>query len=75
MNPLPPGLDEEHAQAYRAELRGRVRILATKAMSAYEASLTLASRTGVDGLTVLSDAQSALVRLKQALAEEAGQGM
>jgi len=73
--PLPPGLDEEHAQAYRAELRGRVRILATKAMSAYEASLTLASRTGVDGLTVLSDAQSALVRLKQALAEEAGQGM
>jgi tetratricopeptide (TPR) repeat protein len=73
--PLPPGFDDEHARAYRAELRARVRILATKAMSAYDAALSLASRTGVEGLQVLTDAQAALLRLKNALAGDAGQSM
>jgi tetratricopeptide (TPR) repeat protein len=69
--PLPPGLDEEHAQAYRAELRKRVRVLATKAITAYEQTLSRASRSGVDDLRFLGEAQASLERLKAALVEEA----
>jgi tetratricopeptide (TPR) repeat protein len=69
--PLPPGLDEEHAQAYRAELRKRVRVLATKAITAYEQTLSRAARSGVDDLRFLADAQASLEKLKAALAEEA----
>jgi tetratricopeptide (TPR) repeat protein len=68
--PLPPGLDEEHARAYRAELRSRVRVLATKAITAYEQTLSRATRSGVDDLRFLGDAQSSLERLKAALAED-----
>jgi len=69
---LPPGLGEEAAQAYRAELRRRLRVLAGKAVEAYQASLSRASRAGVDDLRFLEDAQAALRRLEAALAEEAG---
>jgi tetratricopeptide (TPR) repeat protein len=69
--PLPPGLDEEHAEAYRTELRRRVRVLATKAITAYEQTLSRAARSGVDDLRFLADAQGALDRLKAALAEDA----
>jgi tetratricopeptide (TPR) repeat protein len=69
--PLPPGLDEEHAQAYRAELRKRLRVLATKAITAYEQTLSRAARSGVDDLRFLGDAQASLERLKAALVEEA----
>jgi tetratricopeptide (TPR) repeat protein len=69
--PLPPGLDEEQAQAYRAELRRRVRVLATKAITAYEQTLSRASRSGVDDLRFLADAQASLDRLKAALVEDA----
>jgi tetratricopeptide (TPR) repeat protein len=68
--PLPPGLDEEHAAAYRAELRRRVRVLATKAITAYEQTLARAARSGVDDLRFLADAQGSLDRLKAALAED-----
>jgi tetratricopeptide (TPR) repeat protein len=68
--PLPPGLDDEHAAAYRAELRRRVRVLATKAITAYEQTLSRAARSGVDDLRFLADAQGALERLKAALAED-----
>ena len=43
--PLPPGLDKEAQDAYRALLRSRVRVLAAKAVSAYEAALLRASRS------------------------------
>ena len=72
--PLPPGLDEEHAAAYRAELRRRVRVLAAKAITAYEQTLARATRSGVDDLRFLSEAQDSLARLKAALAEEARPG-
>lgn len=68
--PPPPGLDEEHASAYRAELRRQVRVLATKAITAYEQTLSRASRSGVEDLRFLADAQESLGRLKQALAED-----
>jgi tetratricopeptide (TPR) repeat protein len=70
--PLPPGLDEEAAQAYRTLVRDRVRVLAAKAVSAYESALFRASRAGVDDLRFLSEAQDSLQRLKEALAEVAG---
>jgi hypothetical protein len=69
--PLPPGLDEEHAEAYRAELRKRVRVLAAKAITAYEQTLARAARSGVDDLRFLSEAQGSLARLKAALADDA----
>ncbi len=69
--PLPPGLDEEHAAVYRAELRRRVRVLATKAITAYELTLQRASRSGVDDVKFLADAQASLDRLKQAIADDA----
>ena len=68
--PLPPGLDEEHAKAYRAQLRAQVRVLATKAITAYEQTLARATRAGVDDLRFLADAQGSLERLKAALAED-----
>jgi tetratricopeptide (TPR) repeat protein len=72
--PLPPGMDEEHALAYRAELRRRVRVLAAKAITAYEQTLARAARSGVDDLRFLSDAQGSLDRLKAALADDARPG-
>jgi len=69
--PLPPGLDDEHAAAYRTELRRQVRVLATKAISAYELTLQRATRSGVDDVRFLADAQASLDRLKQAIAEDA----
>ncbi len=69
--PLPPELDEEHATAYRDELRRRVRVLADKAVAAYRAALDFARRQGVS-LELLSDAQQALELLQAALDEEGG---
>jgi tetratricopeptide (TPR) repeat protein len=69
--PPPPGLDAEHAAAYRAELRRQVRVLATKAITAYELTLQRAARAGVDDIRFLADAQDSLARLKQAIAEDA----
>lgn len=68
--PPPPGLDEAQAATYRAELRGKVRVLAEKAMNAYEQTLAHASRAGVSDLPQLEDARAALARLRAALAEE-----
>jgi tetratricopeptide (TPR) repeat protein len=70
--PLPPGLDQEAAGVYRQELRNRVRILAVKAVSAYQAALGRAGRAGVDDLRFLADAQAALRRLEEALGEGLG---
>jgi TolA-binding protein len=72
--PLPPGLDDEHRAAYRGELRRRVRVLAAKAITAYEQTLSRAARSGVDDLRFLSEAQASLARLKAALADEPDAG-
>jgi len=72
--PLPPGLDAEHGEAYRAELRRRVRVLAAKAITAYEQTLARASRSGVDDVRFLADAQASLERLKEAIREDARPG-
>jgi tetratricopeptide (TPR) repeat protein len=72
--PLPPGLSEEEAGAYRAELRRRVKVLATKAITAYEQTLQRASRSGVDDLRFLADAQASLERLRKLLDEDAEAG-
>jgi TolA-binding protein len=68
--PLPPGLDEEHAAAYRHELRRQLRVLAGKAITAYEQTLARAARSGVDDLRFLADAQASLARLKEVMGEE-----
>jgi tetratricopeptide (TPR) repeat protein len=72
---LPPGLDDEAARAYRGELRRRVRVLAAKAVSAYEATLGRATRAGVDDLKFPGEAQEALRRLQDALKDEVGTGL
>ena len=73
--PLPPGLGEEEAAAYRDLLRARVRVLATKAIGAYEGTLSRAARSSVDDLRFLADAEAALDRLREALGEGAGRGI
>jgi TolA-binding protein len=72
--PLPPGLSEEESGAYRAELRRKVRVLATKAITAYEQTLRRATRSRVDDLRFLADAQASLERLKKVLADDAREG-
>jgi hypothetical protein len=51
-----------------------VRVLAAKAITAYEQTLARASRSGVDDLRFLADAQQSLARLKSALADDAKPG-
>lgn len=72
--PLPPGLAADEADAYRAELRRRVRVLAGKAIVAYEQTLARAQRSGVEDVRFLADAQASLERLKAALEDEAAAG-
>lgn len=72
--PLPPGLSGEEAEAYRKELRRKLRVLATKAITAYEQTLQRASRSGVDDLRFLADAQASLERLRKVLADDAAEG-
>ncbi len=70
--PLPPGLDAEQAATYRDELRRQVRVLAAKAVTAYEQILARAARSGVEDLRFLAEAQASLDRLKQVMAEDPG---
>lgn len=62
--PLPPGLDAGAAETYRVELRREVRVLAGKAMTAYEETIALARRAGVDDVHFLADAEASLERLR-----------
>jgi hypothetical protein len=68
--PLPPGLDAEGAALYRAELAARVRVLAAKAIGAWEETLALAARSGQRDLRAVPEAAAALERLKALVAEE-----
>ncbi len=65
--PLPPGLDEEETEAYRAELKRRVRVLVTKAIAIYEQTLAVAGRARVENNRFVAETQASLDRMKQAL--------
>jgi tetratricopeptide (TPR) repeat protein len=69
--PLPPGLSGEEVAAYRGLLRERVRVLATKAVAAWEATVARASRSGREDNRYLGEAEGALERLRRVLADEA----
>ena len=47
-----------------------MRVLAAKAITAYEQTLARAARSGVDDLRFLADAQASLARLKEVIGEE-----
>jgi tetratricopeptide (TPR) repeat protein len=67
--PLPTGLDEEHADAYRTELRRKVRILVTKAIAIYEQTLATAGRIRIDDNRFVAQTQASLDRMKRELVE------
>jgi tetratricopeptide (TPR) repeat protein len=69
----PTGFDEEQAQVYREELRKKVRVLLTKAMSIYERTLAAAERIGVENPFVQRTKRS-LDRMKQLLLEDEPNG-
>ena len=64
--PLPPGLDAAGERAYRAELREEVKVLAAKALVAYEETLSAARRAGVEN-DFVPRAEEALARMRQEL--------
>jgi tetratricopeptide (TPR) repeat protein len=64
--PLPPGLDEASTPAYRADLRDEVKVLAAKAVVAYEETLSAARRAGVENEFV-PRAEQALARMREEL--------
>lgn len=65
---VPPGLDADQQQIYREELRRKVRVLVTKAMSIYERTLSAAERIGAENPFIAKTRES-LDRLKQILLE------
>ncbi len=65
---VPLGLDEDQQQLYREELRKKVRVLVTKAMSIYERTLAAAERIGAENPFIAKTRES-LDRLKQILLE------
>ena len=68
-SPLPPGLTEEEAAAYRELLVQRLRILAEKAIVAYEQTLALAARARVEDNRFLEPTRKALEEMRAVLAE------
>jgi tetratricopeptide (TPR) repeat protein len=67
--PPPPGLDAEHVEAYRAELRRKVRVLVVKAITIYEQTLSVAGRARLENNRYVAATQASLERMKQALRE------
>lgn len=67
--PLPPGLSAEEAAAYREILIQRLRILAEKAIVAYEQTLALAARARVEDNRFLEPTRKALDEMRAVLAE------
>lgn len=68
----PRELGEEEAKIYRQELRKRVRVLLTKAITVYESTLAAAERLGSSGAFV-DRAREGLERMKQLLLADAGE--
>ena len=67
--PLPAGLDAEETEAYRTELKRKVRVLVTKAIAIYEQTLAVAGRTRSENNRFVAETQASLDRMKQALRE------
>ncbi len=67
--PLPGGLDAEQAEAYRVELKRKVRVLVVKAITIYEQTLAVAGRTRIENNRFVAETQASLDRMKQALRE------
>jgi tetratricopeptide (TPR) repeat protein len=70
--PTPSNLDANQAQLYRSELRGKIRVLLTKAIAIYERTLATAERVGVSDNKFLAQTQASLERMKQILLAEGG---
>jgi len=66
----PPELNPEEADLYRDELRKRVRVLITKAITVYEQTLEAAERVGSSGPFIESTRQS-LEKMKRRLIDDA----
>jgi tetratricopeptide (TPR) repeat protein len=66
----PRELNEEEARIYRQELRKRVRVLLTKAITVYESTLAAAERLGSSGPFV-DRARESLEKMKQLLLADA----
>jgi TolA-binding protein len=67
--PLPTGLSEEEATAYRRELARKVRVLVVKAIAIYEQTLAVAGRTRIENNRFVAETQASLDRMKRALAD------
>jgi tetratricopeptide (TPR) repeat protein len=68
----PSELNEDEARVYRQELRKRVRVLLTKAITVYESTLAAAERLGSSGPFV-DRARESLERMKQLLLADASE--
>ncbi len=68
----PSELKDEEARIYRQELRKRVRVLLTKAITVYESTLAAAERLGSSGPFV-DRAREGLERMKQLLLADAAE--
>jgi hypothetical protein len=71
--PLPADLGEEEARLYRTELEEEVRVLVSKAITAYEETLSAARRAAVEG-DFVTQAGEALERMRRLLAEDGRPG-
>lgn len=71
--PIPTNLTPEQAELYRLELRRKVRILVKKAIEAYESTLTLAERLGLD-TDFVEKTRAGLQRMEKLLLEEPEEG-
>lgn len=69
--PIPTELTPEQAELYRLELRRKVRILVQKAIAAYERTLTVAERLGLDTAFV-ERTRAGLERMEKLLLEAPG---
>jgi tetratricopeptide (TPR) repeat protein len=67
--PLPKDLDEDQRPVYLEELRNRVRVLVTKAVSIYEKTLATATRVGATN-PFIAQTRDQLDRMKKLLEEK-----
>lgn len=68
--PVPPELDAAQAETYRQEVRGRVRVLLTKAIGIYERTLEAAERIGSQN-TFVQRTRESLRKVKELLLADA----
>jgi tetratricopeptide (TPR) repeat protein len=68
--PVPAGLDAAQAELYRRELRKKIRVLLSKAISVYERTLETAVRIGAQN-TYVDRTRESLQRMKEQLLVEA----